>query len=132
MKTDEEIIATGYPPIAEGVALIDFDGVISPFGYPLNFPEPISGAKESLLRMKEAGLRVVVFTSRLSPVWLETVNQTMHQHVDYINEYFRRYIGFEPDAITAQKIPAMVYIDDRAYRFENNWEELTDTILGGK
>lgn len=127
----ESVIAAGHPPIAEGVILIDFDGTIAPFGYLFSFPEPLPGAIESLRAYQEAGLRIVIFTSRLSPIWLESVGQTPHQHLDYINEYLGRY-GIEPYAITAQKVPAMAYIDDKAYRYDNNWEEITGRILNGR
>jgi len=124
----QEAIDKGRPNIAEGVILIDFDGTIAPFGYLFSFPEPLPGAIEALKAFQDAGLRLVIFTSRLSPIWLETVQQTPLMHIDYINEYLGRY-GIEPYAITAQKVPSLAYIDDNAYRYENNWNELVERVL---
>jgi len=124
----QEAIAKGRPNIADGVILIDFDGVIAPFGHLFNFPEPLPGAIEALKAFQDAGMRVVIFTSRLSPIWLETVQQTPMQHINYINEYLGKY-GFEPYAITAQKVPAIAYVDDNAYRYDNNWTEIVERIL---
>jgi len=125
----QEAIDKGRPNIAEGVILIDFDGTIAPFGHLFSFPEPLPGAIEALKAFQEGGMRLVIFTSRLSPIWLETVQQTPLQHIDYINEYLGRY-GIEPYAITAQKVPAMAYIDDNAYRYNDNWKELVRVICG--
>jgi hypothetical protein len=129
IEETEEIIAKGHPPIAEGVVLIDFDGTVVEFGALFDFPEPYPDAIESLKRYKAAGLKVIIFTSRLSPIWLESVNQTPTQHIQYMEAYFEKY-GFSPDGYTAQKVPSIAYIDDKAYRFENNWKEISDRILG--
>jgi hypothetical protein len=124
----QAIIEKGHPPIADGVVLIDFDGTIAPFGHLFSFPEPLPGAIEALKKFQDAGIKVVIFTSRLSPLWLETVGHSMFQHIDYINEYLGRY-GITPYGITAQKVPAFAYIDDHAYRYEDNWNELVERIL---
>jgi hydroxymethylpyrimidine pyrophosphatase-like HAD family hydrolase len=125
---DEAQTDKGRPDIADGVILIDFDGTIAPFGHMFNFPEPLPGAIEALKAFQDAGMRVVIFTSRLSPIWLETVKQSPIDHVNYINEYLGRY-GIEPYAITAQKVPSIAYIDDNAYRYDGNWDELVERIL---
>jgi hypothetical protein len=128
MMEAEEIIARGQPPMADGVILIDFDGVIAPFGHLFDFPPPMKDSIESIRAYKAAGWKVYVFTSRLSPIWLESVGQSMLQHAKYITEYLQQY-GIVVDGITAQKIPASHYIDDHAHRFEGNWPELVDRIL---
>jgi len=124
----EDIIAAGHPPIAEGIVLVDFDGTVAPFGYLFDFPEPKRRAIESMRRLKARGLKIVIFTSRLSPLWLESVGQTSAQHIRYISEYLGRY-GIEPDGFTAQKIPSIAIIDDKAYRYDDNWDEVADAII---
>lgn len=127
----EDVIAAGHPPMAEGVILLDFDGTIAPFGYLFDFPPPLPDAIESIKRYKAAGLKVIIFTSRLSPIWLESVGQSPIQHIEYITKYLENF-GIEVDGFTAQKVPAMAMIDDKAYRYENNWKEITDRILNGQ
>lgn len=130
LEQTEEIIAKGHPPMAEGVILVDFDGTIVKFGLLFDLDaEPLPGAIESLKRLKEAGYKIIIFTSRLSPIWLDSVGQTSLQHINYIRDYLARH-DFEADGFTAQKVPSVAYIDDKAYRYDNNWKELTDTILG--
>lgn len=124
----EQVIAAGHPPMAEGIILIDFDGTIAPFGFLFDFPEPLPGAIEAIKAFQQAGMKVIIFTSRLSPLWLQSVGQTMFQHIDYINRYLAQY-GVEVEGITAQKVPSIAYIDDKAYRYDNNWDELVRTLL---
>lgn len=128
IEETEEIIAKGHSPMAEGVVLVDWDGTIVKFGGLFDFPEPLPGAIEALKKFQDAGIKVVIFTSRLSPIWLETVGQNPLQHIDYINEYLARY-DITPYAITAQKVPSVAYIDDKAYRYDNNWDEIVEKVL---
>jgi hypothetical protein len=127
----EEIISQGYPPMADSLILVDFDGTIAPFGYLFDFPEPMPGAIEAIRDFQEHGLKIIIFTSRLSPLWLDSVGQTAFQHIEYITKYLDNW-GIKPDGFTAQKVPAIAYIDDKAYRYENNWESLRKIILNGQ
>jgi hypothetical protein len=119
----EAVIAAGHPPEAEGVVMIDFDATIAPFGYLFAFPEPFDGVYKFMNAMKGKGYTLGVFTSRLSPLWLNSVNQTAKQHTDYIYEYCDRY-GLPIDFVTAEKRPCIAYIDDKAIEFKNNWAEI--------
>lgn len=117
------VIAAGHPPIADGLFLIDFDGTIAPWGHLFDFPAPFDGIAEFTHRLKEKGHRIGIFTSRLSPKWLESANQNEKDHVDYITEYARRY-GIEFDFITSEKVPALAYFDDKAVEFRGNWMDM--------
>lgn len=127
----EGVIEKGHPPMAEGIVLIDFDGTIAPFGYLFDYPEPLPGAIEAIKAFQEAGMKVIVFTSRLSPLWLDSVGQTPTQHIQYMTNYLAKF-GVEADGFTAQKVPSVAYIDDKAYRYDNNWDELKEKILNGR
>jgi hypothetical protein len=131
VEETRDIIAKGHAPMAEGVILIDFDGTIAPFGPLFEAPEPLPGAIEAIRAFKAAGMKVIIFTSRLSPLWLDSVGQSAFQHVDYITKYLDRF-GITPDGFTAQKVPAIAMIDDKAYRYDNNWDELRRIILDGR
>jgi hypothetical protein len=107
-----------HPPVAEKVAAVDFDGTIKPWsGGLFGFPEPLPGAVEAVKRLKDAGFKVVIFTSRLSTVWHEAEGWDSHdatlKQVEYIREYCEKF-GIDADAVTAEKIPAEVYLDDKA------------------
>ena len=118
-----QVISAGHPPIAEGLFLIDFDATIAPFGFLFDFPEPIIGAPKFIQKLKERGYRIGIFTSRLSPVWLQSANQKAQDHIDYITEYCARYeIPF--DFVTAEKVPALGYIDDKAIEFKGSWSDI--------
>jgi hypothetical protein len=96
---------------------VDFDGTIAPWGSLFGFPEPLPGAAEAVRRLKAAGYRVVIFTSRLSPTWHNAEGwnhgEATVKQVEYLREYCERF-GIDADAATAEKIPAEVYLDDRA------------------
>lgn len=117
------IIAAGQPPMADKVILIDFDGTIVPFVGLFDYPEPFTGVSDFTHMLKDNGYTVGIFTSRLNPAWLKTVEQTQAQHIYYITKYCtKNNIAF--DFITADKVPAQAYIDDKAFRFEGSWIDI--------
>jgi len=114
----------GYPPVAEDVVCVDFDGTIAPFGDKFGFPPPLPGAKEFLKYLRDEGYKIVIFTSRLSTVWHASEGRDpahgIAQQVLYLRDYFDMY-GLEADSVTAEKIPAIAYIDDKAIEFITKW-----------
>lgn len=115
----------GHPPAAQGVVCVDFDGTIAPWGDLFGFPPPLPGAKDFLDSLRAQGYKIVIFTSRLSSVWHQSEGREPHlgimAQVGYLTEYFQRY-GLQGDSITAEKVPAMAYIDDRAVEF-HDWPQ---------
>lgn len=126
---DHDIIQKGHPPIADKIVLVDFDGTLYPFGYMFDGPKPLPGAKEAVRLLKELGYTVIIFTSRLSPTWLDTVKSNAKDHIEYITHVCTRD-GIPFDGITCEKIPAEFYIDDKAIRFKDNWEEIAVSLIG--
>ena len=99
--------------IKNNTIAIDFDGVIHKYskgwkGLENAYDPPNDGAVASLRRLKGMGYRLVIFSSR-----------TVH----VIEAWLKKY-DLEDcfDEVTNIKIPARVYIDDRAYHFKN-WEQ---------
>lgn len=93
---------------------IDFDGVLHSYksgwrGHEVVVDEPVDGAVAACWRLHEAGWRLYVLSSRsvLEPVqrWLARYN-------------------FPPMILTRAKPIAIAYIDDRAVRFEGDWESI--------
>ena len=128
--TDEQFgLAHGYAPVAHRVACLDFDGTLYPFRPLFEQPDPLPGAPEAVRRLKDAGYRIVIFTSRLSPTWLESCGYTASEQLDLIEGMLRRD-GIPFDDITAEKVPAEVYVDDRAIRFrDGEWPAIVDWVL---
>lgn len=116
-------------PSARGVVLVDFDGVLYPWEPIMSEPDPLPGAVEAMQRFRRAGLRVVIFTSRLSPTWLSETGYTEGDQRGHIERLLHRD-GIPHDLITAEKIPAEWYLDDRAIRFrDGEWPAIVDWIL---
>jgi hypothetical protein len=141
MSADTRAFAlkNGHAPVADKVVCVDFDGTLFPFGEIYSFNDPLPGAVEAMTRLREAGMRIVIFTSRLSPTWLEAeygntwaFEAEAQRH--YIGKQLDRF-GIPFDLITCEKVPAIAYIDDKALRFDGfNWFRLAAIALhaGGK
>lgn len=131
----------GAPPVAAGTILVDFDGTLFPWDDLFVENPPLPGAVDAMRRFKEAGLRIYIFTSRVSNVWLNDENQDVGEHIAHVTKMLNKYdIHF--DGITADKRPAVAYIDDNAERLTSipnktniakftNWKELADKYAKG-
>lgn len=109
-------------PMEQKTVAIDFDAVVSEYyGWQGKgvFGVPVKGAKESLDWLRQAGYRVIIFTSRVE-TWL--IEEYMKKH-----EIPYDFINHNPDNIRLHlspvKVRADVYVDDRALRFEGDWEQ---------
>ena len=100
------------------VVCVDLDGVLNLFDTwrsPEYFHPPRPGAKEFLIRLNEAGFSVCIFTCRWhewAAKWLE--DNGLAQYVD---------------RVTDQKIPAEVYLDDRAVCFQGDFNQAYQQIV---
>jgi ribonucleotide monophosphatase NagD (HAD superfamily) len=97
---------------------VDFDGVIYP-KYdgvtPNKDKQPIDGAIEAISDLKEIGFEPFILTAR--------PDHELPAVKEYI-EYWASLIAqdFSWLLVTNIKLPAIMYIDDRAYRF-NGWKD---------
>lgn len=117
-KAEREARAKQQPVAATKLAAVDFDGTIKPWkGGMMTMNQPLPGAVEAVRKLKEAGYTVFIFTARLSSYWhaAEGWNhgEATEQQVQFISAYCRKY-GIDADFITAEKVPAEVYLDDKA------------------
>jgi ribonucleotide monophosphatase NagD (HAD superfamily) len=102
---------------------VDFDGVIHRYGKGWNdgtiYDEPMPGAREALARIHRR-YNVVILTTRVNPALhggeeqLAGVEAWLEQHGFVRGEHY--------DEVTHEKVPALVYIDDRALHFDN-WDQ---------
>lgn len=97
--------------------LIDLDGVLNEYGnsgYNANYiPKPKRGVNKFLRNLSNKA-ELYLFTSRdksLATKWL---------HENKLKKYFK--------AVTNMKIPASMYIDDRAICFEGDFDILLNQI----
>lgn len=101
--------------------MIDFDGVIHLYskGWAggVIYDPPVEGAKEALTTLKNLGFRLVILTARQLPKSREAIE-------GWLKQYDIPY-----DDITNIKGPAVIYIDDRGFRFEGPWTKNLPPIL---
>lgn len=123
-----------HPPSAEGVVLVDFDGTIFPWGALEEIGEPLPGAREGMAMLEVAGYRIVIFTSRLSPTWHRAEGRDPAVGIPHQRAVIKAALmayGIPFDDITAEKIPAELYLDDKAMRVtpRRHLAKAVDTFL---
>lgn len=103
---------------------LDFDGPVHSYvsGWTGDVPTdpPTEGALEFVLEKLKGGWEVVIFTTRAKTPEGLTGTQDWLVH-----------FGFPKMKITHEKIPALVYVDDRAVKFDPwapNWDEVNGNI----
>lgn len=113
-----------HPPLANKTALVDFDATIAPWGPLFEQKAPHPEIKVAMQALIDAGYRVLIFTSRMSKTWLKaeaeergywSVEAFFDANLNYVKNYLDTY-GIPYDQITAEKVPAEVYFDDKAVR----------------
>lgn len=102
--------------------VFDFDGVIHSYksgwqGIDKIPDEPVSGIREAITDIRNAGYKVVVVSTRCAdPKGKSAVEQYLDKH------------NIVVDDVCAEKPPAIVYIDDRAICFDGNCNTLLNRI----
>ena len=93
------------------VIAIDFDRTIVDDQY-----EPLEGAKKAINAFREAGHKVIIHSCN-NPKWIEKV---LTDHDIRFDDIWADQKG---------KPMADLYVDDRGYRFNGNWNVESDEIL---
>lgn len=113
-------------------AMIDLDGTIHQYSKGFQdgsiYDPPFKGAKETIDWLKDQGYEIVIFTTRASEEnALETgddVKKQIHSIENWLTNHDIYY-----DRITAEKLSAEFYIDDRAINIKNgNWNDVKKEI----
>jgi hypothetical protein len=111
-------------------AMIDFDGTIHKYskGYQDGslYDEPFDGAKEFIDWLKSEGYQIVIFTTRASKTNDQETGGNHKKEILKIENYLKEH-NIHYDLITAEKLAANFYIDDRAIHFVN-WKSVKDEV----
>ncbi len=97
---------------------VDFDGTIN---------ADFIKAKTALQALRDAGHVIVIWSSRNNPrqhgedksIRMDEMKQALREHEIPYDEIDIGRVG---------KFHAQVYVDDKALRFENNWDEILKRI----
>lgn len=101
---------------ARGVIALDFDGVLNSdkaWSGPTGIDDPVPGAREFVFWLMDRGFSVYIFTTRAE--WSEGRKA--------IREWLERH-GFPPMNVTNEKHGALLFVDDRGYRFNGSFDDL--------
>src|SRR6476660_870931 len=124
----------GHPPVAHRVLSIDFDSTIIPWGKTMfDDSDPLPGAVSAINEFYKKGFRIVIFTSRMSPTWWAsegwTIADAKQTQMAYVKGILDKH-GIPFHLITAEKVPSVAYIDDKAIEFTgNNWDAIRERVL---
>lgn len=129
IEKKKKIIRTVYPEQKnEAITpriMIDFDQTIHSFDQGWQdgviYGDVIEGTREAINFLKEK-YEIVIFTARLSKIQTN-IEQRKREIENWLHEndvYF--------NLVTADKLPAHFYIDDKAIRFEGNWDDILTKI----
>lgn len=121
------------PPVAHNTICVDFDGTLFQWGDIYAKTPPFDGCVEVMRELRKRGWKIVIFTSRMSPTWWASegwdYEEAMEKETQFIQNRLREF-GIPFDRITAEKIPAEYYIDDKAVEFTgDNWKQIGKRIL---
>lgn len=120
-----------HPPIANRVVCVDFDGTLIPWG-PLMEARAVEDLNiKAMQRLRAEGYRIVIFTSRASATWWKAEDPERWRlfgarQMDYVADILERH-EVPYDDITAEKVPAEAYFDDKAFTV-NQYRPLYDAI----
>ena len=132
-KKKRQVIRTIYPESKNEKiprrAMIDLDGTIHKYsqGYKNGeiYDDAFDGAKKVIDWLKRSGYEVVIFTTRASKKNAEELGGDHKDQIKKISSWLNDK-GIYFDTITAEKLAADFYIDDKAIEIVNgDW----DTVL---
>lgn len=117
------------------IVVIDWDGTLVENKWP-SMGDWMPGAIEAVKRFHAAGMKVIVFSARLSPYWFDgserptaEVEEAIAQVRAKLDEAGLHYVHIWT---RPGKPPLSVFIDDKAERYHgtsNSWRRLTEKVL---
>jgi hypothetical protein len=108
---------------------LDFDGVIHEYSKGWNggaiYDPPVKGTKEALEALKAAGHHIMIFTTRTNTTFRKKDEPDQKL---LIEEYMKKHELPYDKIWTFGKPMADIFIDDRAIKFEGNWQETVEQV----
>jgi len=136
-KKKKQILRTSFPNeswiiIENKRAMIDLDGTIHKYskGYADGqiYDDSFDGAKEVINWLKDQGFEIVIFTTRASKGNSEEMGGDHIKQITNVENWLSDQ-GIYFDRVTADKLAADFYIDDKAINIKDgNWEAVKKTI----
>ena len=136
-KKKRQIIRTIYPEnklekLPFRRAMIDLDGTIHKYskgyGDGTIYDDPFKGAKKVIEWLKKQGYEIVIFTTRASQENAKEQGDSHTGEIQKVGKWLNKH-GIHFDRITAEKLAADFYIDDKAIHIQNgNWETVLKVI----
>ena len=106
--------------------VVDFDGTIADDVFP-DIGNPKEGVIEALNKLKEAGFEITIHSCRTGSYLKETLPDDQYETIKKFMDYYK--IPFDQIWVPDKPI-ASAYIDDKAIRYENNWDEIVNNLTG--
>jgi len=135
-KKKRQIIRTVYPENKNEQlpkrAMIDLDGTIHKYskGYKNGtiYDDAFDGAKEVIDWLRGNGYEIVIFTTRVSKQNADELGGNHEDQIKKVSEWLKDK-GIYFDRITAEKLAAEFYIDDKAISIHNgDWKTVLKVI----
>lgn len=135
-RKKRKVIRTIYPENKDESiprrAMIDLDGTIHKYskGYKDGtiYDDAFDGAKKVIEWLKRNAFEIVIFTSRASKENAKELGGNEKDQIKKVGIWLNKQ-GIYFDKITAEKLPADFYIDDKAIHISNgNWNTVLDVI----
>jgi capsule biosynthesis phosphatase len=98
---------------------VDFDDTIRN-----RHDEPINGVAETFSKLKQEGYHIIISSARINPkLWGDLIKFRIADIKTWLENHKIPY-----DEVVAYKPVAGIYIDDKGYRFEGDWEKTYNDI----
>tara|TARA_R100000808_G_scaffold20458_1_gene44233 strand:+ start:772 stop:1164 length:393 start_codon:yes stop_codon:yes gene_type:complete len=127
-ETYNQNVPPGFENELKNIA-IDFDGVVHTFDKGWHdgtcYGNPIAGSLEAI-KILAKKYNIIIFSAKVRPDRPLVNGKTGRELVDeWLQKHDVRHLV---DDITHEKPRAEFYIDDKAIRFENNWNEILERL----
>jgi len=131
-EDDEKLMSEQKKNSDKKRIMIDLDGTIHKFSKGWNggdiYDPPFEGSVDAIKWLKNQGFEIIIFTSRASKTNNEKIGGDYLDQLKKIKEWLDEY-NVLYDGITADKLSAEFYIDDKAIHIPNgNWDFVVQTI----
>lgn len=135
-KKKRQILRTIYPENKlEKIprrAMIDLDGTIHKYSDGFRdgtvYDDAFKGAKEVIEWLKRNGYEIVIFTTRASQANAKEQGGDHNDQIRQVGRWLNKH-GIHFDKITAEKLAADFYIDDKAIQIQNgDWSSVLNVI----